>query len=600
MQRRARVGPGWYDVACRAAGAAFFPCPSCACHSARRNAVLDDSTLYFTFAAALAAAGIGALGASLLRQSVILGYLVAGLAIGPHTPGFVADIPTVEDLADIGVILLMFAIGLQLSFRDVRRVGRVALVGGAIQVVATIAIAAAAGILAGLDWLAALFLGAVVSNSSSTVLSKVLADRGEIESLHARVALAWSTVQDFSTIILVVILTVLAADSGTATLAGELAEAVGLAVLYLVLVIPAGFLLLPRFFEFVARVGTTEVFTLSAVVVALGISLLAQVFGVSIALGAFVGGILVNRSDLSHEVLGQLNPLRDIFAGLFFVSVGMLIDPRVVLEEPLLLGLTVLLIVVLKGWLSTLITLGFRYPGRTAVLTGAVLAQSAEFSFLLARLGTDTGAIESGLFGVMLAAAAASMVVSPAVLATADPVGRALDRRLRERHRGAGDEVAVPGLAGHAILAGYGRVGQVVHAAIRNQAIPVVVIEQDTETVTRLRREGVAVLQGSASNPVLLERAGIRTARLLACAIPDPLSVRRMVTYARQANPDLDIVARTHSEAEREFLEAQGVDEAVLGELELALEMSRHTLRAFNVAESAVDAILARVRSRAG
>ncbi|WBL37530.1 cation:proton antiporter [Tepidiforma flava] len=560
---------------------------------------MDDSGLYVTLAAALAAAGIGALGASLLRQSVILGYLVAGMAIGPHTPGFVADIPTVEDLADIGVVLLMFAIGLQLSFRDVRRVGGIALLGGGAQVVITLGAVTGLGMLAGLGWLPALFLGAVVSNSSSTVLSKVLADRGEIESLHARVALAWSTVQDFSTIILVVILTVLAEDGSTASLAGDLLRAVGLAVLYLAIVIPAGFVLLPRFFDLVARLGSTEVFTLSAVVVALGISLLAQLFGVSIALGAFVGGILVNRSDLSHEVLGQLNPLRDIFAGLFFVSVGMLIDPRVLLDAPALLLLSVAAIVVLKGWLSVGITLAFRYPGRTAVLTGAVLAQSAEFSFLLARLGTDTGAISSELFGVMLAAAAASMVLSPAVLAAADPLGRALDRRLRGRARPPG-EAPDPGLANHAILAGYGRVGRVVHRAIRDQAIPVVVIEQDAETVAALRRDGVTVFQGSASNPVLLERAGIRTARALVVAIPDPLSARRIVTFARGANPAIDIVVRTHSESERAFLEEHGADEAVLGELELALEMSRHTLKAFRVAEPAVAAILARMRSRAG
>jgi CPA2 family monovalent cation:H+ antiporter-2 len=557
---------------------------------------LDDRELFVTFAAALAAAGIGALGAALLRQSVILGYLVAGMAIGPHTPGVVADVEMVEELADIGVILLMFAIGLQLSFRDVGRVGGIALIGGGAQVIIVMGVAMGLGMLAGLDWLPALFLAAVVANSSSTVLSKVLADRGEVESLHARVALAWSTVQDFSTIILIVVLTVLAQDGTPATLGGDLARAVGLALLYLLLVIPAGFFLLPRFFDLVSRVGNTEVFTLSAVVVALGVALLAQVFGVSIALGAFVGGILVNRSDLSHEVLGQLNPLRDIFAGLFFVSVGMFIDPRVLLDEPLLLGLTVVFIVVLKGGVSALIMLLFRYPGRTSMLTGAVLAQSAEFSFLLARLGTDTGAVSSELFAVMMAAAAASMVVSPAVLASADPLGRALDRRLPWRRPVV--EGADPGLVGHAIVAGYGRVGQVVHAAIRDQEIPVVVIEQEAATVARLRRNGVTVFQGSATNPVLLERAGIRTARVLICAVPDPLSARRLVRLARQANPEIDIVVRTHNETERAFLEEHGADEAVLGEIELALEMSRHTLRAFRVADPAVDAILDRMRSR--
>lgn len=563
-----------------------------------RSAALGDTDLFVTLAFALGAAGIGALGAAFLRQSLVLGYIVAGMVIGPNTPGFVADVATVEEMADVGIVFLMFAIGVQLSFSDLRRVGRVAVAGGGLQVVATIAIVYGIGIAVGFGRLESLFFGAVISNSSSTVLSKVLSERGDLDSVHGRISLAWSTVQDFSTVALVVILTTLA-NGSTETLAVDLAKALGLAVAFLVLVIPPGLFFLPRFFERVSAVGNVEVFTFAAAGVALGVAYLAEVFGISVALGAFVGGILVGRSDVSHEVEGRLGPLRDLFAGLFFVSVGMLIDVEVVVENLWLVALTVALIVGLKGTMSGLIALAFGYRGRTAVLTGAILAQSAEFSFLLARLGTDLSAISSDVFGLMLAGAAVSIVLAPAVFAAAQPLGRLVERRLPLPPLAELPvDTASPSLARHAILCGYGRVGRVVHEAIRQQAIPVVVIEQDAGAVAALREQGVPVLQGSASNPVILERAGIEHARVLIAAIPDPLSIRRIVEVSRERNPEIDIVVRTHSQSERRHIEAQGADQAVVGELELAMEMSRHTLRRFGVADAPAELLLRKVRAQ--
>lgn len=551
-----------------------------------------------TLVIALGAAGIGALGAAFLRQSLVLGYIVAGLVIGPHTPGFVADVPTVEELADLGVVFLMFAIGVQLSFSDLRRVGGVALLGGGAQVLLTIAIVYGIGRAVGFGWLEALFLGSVISNSSSTVLSKVLSERGDLDSVHGRISLAWSTVQDFSTVALAVVLTTLAKGT-TDTLAVDLVKALGLAAVFLVLVIPPGLLLLPRFFERVSAVGNVELFTFAAAGVALGVAYLAESFGISVALGAFVGGILVGRSDVSHEVDSRMAPLRDLFAGLFFVSVGMLIDVRVVFDNLWLVGLTVALIVGVKGAMSGLITLAFGYRGRTAVLTGALLAQSAEFSFLLARLGAELDAISPEVFGLMLAGAAISIVLAPAVFAGAQPIGRMVERRLPlPPLADLPDEVAQARLSDHAILCGYGRVGRVVHEAIRQQAIGVVVIEQDAGAVASLREQGVAVLHGSASNPVILERAGISRARILIAAIPDPLSIRRMVEMARDANPEIDIVVRTHSQAERRHIERQGANEAVVGELELAMEMSRHTLRLFGMADAPAELLLRKVRAK--
>lgn len=562
------------------------------------SAVLNDTDLFVTLAFTLGIAGIGALAAAFFRQSLVLGYILAGMVMGPHTPGFVADIPTVEELADVGVIFLMFAIGVQLSFSDLRRVGRVALLGGGAQVLLTIGIVYLVGRAVGFGWLEALFFGAVISNSSSTVLSKVLSERGDLDSVHGRISLAWSTVQDFSTVALAVILTTLSKGT-TDTLVIDLAKALGLAALFLLVTVPAGLLLLPRFFERVSALGNVEVFTFAAAGVALGVAYLADVFGISVALGAFVAGILVGRSDVSHEVEGRLAPLRDLFAGLFFVSVGMLIDLEVVVDNLWLVALTVALIIGLKGVMSGAIALLFGYRGRTVVLTGALLAQSAEFSFLLARLGTDLDAISSEVFGLMLAGAAISIVLAPVVFAGAQPLGRLVERKLPLPPVAGPDDARMANLSNHAILCGFGRVGRVVYDALRQQSIAeVVVIEQDPGTVASLRERGVPVLQGSASNLVVLERAGLSRARMLIAAIPDPLSVRRIVEIAREHNPRIDIVARTHSQSERRYVEAQGANEAVVGELELAIEMSRRTLHQFDVPELAAESLLRRVRAQ--
>jgi CPA2 family monovalent cation:H+ antiporter-2 len=543
--------------------------------------------------AALGAASVGALAAGLLRVSPVLGYIAAGLVIGPHTPGFVADIPTVEDLADIGVALLMFAIGVQLSFSQMRRVAKVAIIGGNLQVLTLIGVGFGFGTLLGWGWLEALFFGAVLSNSSSTVLSKVLADRGEEASLPGQIALGWSTVQDIGTVILVVVLTTLA-EGGNNHFGIEVLEAVGLAALFLAIVAPVGLFVLPRFFEQVARLGSSEVFVLAATGVALGIAFLATAFGVSIALGAFVGGLLVGRSDLSHEILGQIRPLRDIFVGLFFVSVGMLLDPALVVDSIWLVVATTLILVVFKGGLSAGIVLAFGYRGRSAMAAGALLAQSAEFSFLMARVGVDVEALSGDVFGVLLASAAISIILAPLVHSAAEPLGRKLEARLPLAADAELPETAPA--RDHVILCGYGRVGRVIGDMLAERNLDVIVIEQDGGIVRQLRDRGVPALHGSASNETLLERAGIDSARALIVATPDPLATRQILETARRRNASIDIVVRTHSHAERRFLESRGANEAVVGELELALEMARHVLERFGVSADQAQHELARLR----
>ncbi len=558
---------------------------------------MDNSTLLASLVLALVAAIFGAFVAVRLGQSVILGYILAGVAIGPFSPGLVGDVATVQALADIGIVFLMFSIGVQLSFSELLRVGRVAILGGNVQVLLLIVLGYLTGILLGLAPLEALFLGAVVSNSSSTVLTKALSERGEQDSLHGRISLAWSSVQDLGTVALVVVLSALAA--GSERIWSDLLWSVARAGLFLAVVGPLGTVAFPWLFERVAALRNRELFVLTVAALALGTAYASTFFGLSLALGAFVAGVVVGESDLSLQILGEAMPLRDVFAGLFFVSVGMLVDPSFVAMN-LGLVLPVLgLIVVVKGTTSAAITRLFGYSERTSLLTGVTLAQSAEFSFLLARLGTEVGAVTDPVYSLMLTGVVASMVLSPILHRVAAPTTRWLQRRLPPvplaMHPPL-DHRHLSGLRGHAVICGYGRVGRIIARALRQRGFPFLVIEEDQRVAHRLRARGVQVLLGNAANPLILERVGLERARVLVIAMPDVLAARQITEYARHANPNLDIVVRTHSWAERGFLLRRGVGEAVMGELELALEMTRHTLRRFGLSTIEAQAVVQGLR----
>jgi len=553
---------------------------------------MTDADFLVNLTIALAAAFVGATIAARLGQSTILGYIVGGIIIGPNTPGGGGDLLAVEALADIGVILLMFAIGVQLSVRDLMRIGRIALLGGSTQVLLTIGLGFAVGIALGWTWLQALFFGAVISNSSSTVLSKILGERGETGTVHGRIGLGWSTVQDLSTIIMVVLFTALAEGEG---LFPDLLWATGLATIFMVLLVPVGSRILPYLFERVAALQNREAFILTVATVALGTAYVSSLFGLSLALGAFVAGVVVSESDLSHQILGEVEPLRDIFAGLFFVSIGMLVDPMFVISNLGLVGLALVLIVVAKGVIISIISMMFRYPARQSLLIGVGLAQSAEFSFILARLGADLGVLTSEIFSLLLAGAALSIVVSPALHNLALPVGSWIENRALARSPYArlpkADEEEEP-LRNHTIICGYGRVGSIIGEALTRRGFPMIIIDQDHEIIGKLRDQGKHALLGTADNRVLLDLVGLERARVLVVAVPDPLTARRVVDRARQINPRLSIVVRVHDEVESARLVSLGANESVVGELELALEMTRFTLRRYGVSSAEVQATI--------
>jgi monovalent cation:H+ antiporter-2, CPA2 family len=547
----------------------------------------------FDLATAITAALIGAFVALSLRQSVIVGFLLAGVVIGPHTPGFIGDADAVESLAEVGIVFLMFVIGVQLSFSELMRAGRVALVGASCQVLVTIGGGYLLGRLVGFGPLESIFFGAVVSNSSSTVLGKVLAEREQTESGPGRTALAWSSVQDLGTLVLVAVLGALA----TAETPGvDLGRTLGKTAVFLGVLVPLALFVLPRLLGRVAALRNREIFVLAAGCIALGMSYISGLLGVSTALGAFLAGAIVGDSKLAHRILGETLPLRDLFSGLFFVSIGMLIDPAFVVQHLPLVLLCAGCIVLLKGTVTVFISRLLGSSWTVSLAIGAGLAQSGEFSLLMARLGQSLGAVSALVFNVLLAGTAASILVAPHLHRVALPLARVLARRQEESDAEAPMPTDLPTRGGHVVVCGHGRVGQVVANLLRLHEVPFVVIDEDHDVVRPLRDAGVHALLGDASRPELLERAGVARAKMVVVAIPDRTAVRQILDHARDLHQALPIVVRTHSDDERRRLYENGADEAVMGELELALELGRRALELSGVAPGAAQAAVDGVR----
>lgn len=558
---------------------------------------MTDTGLLVTLALALIAATIGAAVAVRLGQSAILGYVVAGVLIGPYTAGPVADRETVSALADIGLVFLMFAIGLELSLRDLVRVGRVAVVGGTVQVLALLTIGYLVGIGLGFAHLELLFFGAFISQSSSMVMAKILGERGELDTGHGHLVLGWATLQDMSTIVLMVVLGGLALGGDMTT---NIGLAIGKALLFIAILLPVGLKVLPWALEHVARLRNREVFVLSVVAVALGTAYSAEFFGVSLALGAFLAGLLVSESEISHHMLGELAPLRDVFAGIFFVSIGMLVDPMFVVFSFGLVVIAVFLVVVVKGAVIAGLSRVLGIPGRTAMLAGLAMAQSGEFSFLLARLGVDSGAVGGDMFSLMLASAGVSIAIAPTLFRYGPPAWSRIDLKLLRRAPPpvlAEPDVEAPGR--YAVLAGYGRVGRLVAEALERRGLPYLVIEVDPRICRSLRERAIPVVQGQAESAHIRDRARFDHAQVLIVTLPDPFAMQQVVRHVRADHPRLPIIARARTAADRDFLQGADVSEIVVAETEVALEMARYTLGRLGVSSAETQAIVRGLRRRA-
>jgi monovalent cation:H+ antiporter-2, CPA2 family len=541
------------------------------------------------------AAFAGGLVAQWLRQPVILGYLVAGVAIGPFTPGPIADPHSVQVLAEIGVAFLMFALGAEFSPAELRRSGRVAMLGGTAQILLTTALGASVATVSGLDLPQSILLGALLALSSTVVAIKVLQARGEASTLHGRVTLGFLILQDIAVVPMVVLLPMLA---GTETsIVADVAVAVGKATALLAGTFLVGVRLVPKLLERAAFARSRDLFLLGVVSLALGTAVAAQVLGLSLAFGAFLAGLVISESDYAPQVVAEALPIRDLFTSLFFVSVGMLINPVGLLASLGALVPLVLVAIVGKVAIVTGLVLALGMPGRVALLTGLALGQIGEFSFVLARLGVERGALSPHAFDLVLGAALVTIVVSPWLLQLSGPLLAWL-ARLPGLRQAFADPVEGPGeeggrLSGHAIICGYGRVGRELADALRSRGIGAVVIEYNPHVVAELRAAGVPTIYGDAANPAVLSRAHPERARVLAVTLPDPAGAERIVREARSQNQRLDVVARSQDRADLQRLRRAGASDVVQPEFEGGVEFIRHTMRRYGVLGTELQALTA-------
>lgn len=529
------------------------------------------STLSLHLLAALAAALVAAMLAHRARQSVLTAFLLTGVALGTFAPEPLGSGEVIDQLAQIGIVFLMFVVGVQLSLRDLLRRGPRLLLAAGLQVAVMILAGLGLGLALGWKPLEAFAFGAVLSNSSSTVLARIVGERGETDQEWGRIGLAWSSVQDLSSILLVGALTLLAPGGGDG--GAGLALSLGGALVYLVVLVPLALLVAPRLLAMAALTGSSEIFLLCVTVMALAMAWLASWMGISLALGAFIAGIVVSESDLAHRVLTEVLPVRDLFSGLFFVSIGMLLEPAFVMANLPLIIVTAGAIVIGKGLVTLALTRVLTVPRRIGVMVALGLAQSGELSFLLAHVGAELGVLSERAFHVLVAGTILSIVTAPYVVAAG---ARVLRGTMPDRAPGA--RLAGRGAAGRVLVCGHGRVGEVVCEALRQRAVPYVVIEDDVRVARALRQRGECVVVGDSGDRTTLERAGIRRASALVVCLSDRMSVRSVVETARRLHPELAIYARTHTAEEQEILEREGATEVVYSEHEIGSALATRAL----------------------
>jgi CPA2 family monovalent cation:H+ antiporter-2 len=544
--------------------------------------------LEFTLLIALGVALV--LGAIAHRLGVppMIGYIAAGLAVGPATPGFVAEREDVLALADVGVALLMFSIGLQFSLAEVRTVGARILAGTPVQVALTMAIGTATGLALGSPIIEALFIGGALSVCSTVVLVKVAGEDALQTTTHGRTALGVSIVQDLITIVLVVVLSAL--GGGEEESFGGPLVSVAVAIGFVALIVVAGSRVLPRVLGVIAGLRSRELFVIGVAVVAIGTAFAASALGVSVALGAFVAGLALADSDLTDSVLGEIVPLRELFSTFFFVSIGILLQPAAILAA---LPVVVALWLIVTFGKAIPIAVIARFDGQrpsSAFRAGALIGQSGEFSFVLAATGLALGAVRPDSFSLAMGAVVISILTAQPLLIVGSRVGDALDARAKMPPL-PGDE---PGseMRRHAVILGYGRVGHAVARVLGSRGFAWVAIEADFHVAREARQAGAPVIFGEAGTSSVLDRAGVVNAHALVVAIPDALATRQAVAYARDRNPRLEVVARAHSDAEETELRRLGAARVVVAERELGNQLIRHALRRFGVSDREVAAIL--------
>jgi len=558
-----------------------------------------DVSLISTIAVGLGLAMVLGYLAARVKLPPLVGYLLAGIVIGPSTPGFVADVALAGQLAEIGVMLLMLGVGLHFSVSDLLAVKRIAIPGALLQI--TVATLLGVGVSSYWGWNlgAGLVFGLALSVASTVVLLRALEARGVLESVNGRIAVGWLVVEDLVMVLVLVLLPPIAGLLGGDPAPGAIAEpgrgigvTLGLTLAkvsaFMALMLVVGRWAFPKILWLVARTGSRELFTLCVIAAALGVAYAsAKLFDVSFALGAFFAGMMMRESEFSHRAAEESLPLRDAFSVLFFVSVGMLFNPAVLLNEPVKLLVVVLIIMVGKTLAAFALVLAFRYPLNTALTVGVSLAQIGEFSFILAGLGVQMKLLPEAGQSLILAGALVSIALNSALFAAIDPALRwirdhsSFARRLESRDDPLAElpmSVDASLLHGQVVLVGYGRVGRRIARTLTEHRIPFVVADEHRELVEQLRERGIPAVAGDAADPAVLIQAHVARAGMLVIAVPDVFNVRKMVETARLLNPNIEVIVRSHNESEADLLARDIVGKVFVGEHELARGMSDHVL----------------------
>jgi CPA2 family monovalent cation:H+ antiporter-2 len=560
--------------------------------------VLADPLFFRDLAYVFAAAVAGGVLARLARQPLILGYVFGGILIGPFTPGpTVQDVHAFEVLAEVGVILLMYSIGIEFSLSDLLGVRWVALLGGPLGIVLSVGLAVAAGAVLGWPVRQGVVIGMVISVASTMVLARLLMDRGELHSRHGRIMIGITLVEDLAVVVLTILMPALGDLSAEGFL--EIALALGKAALILIPFTYLAARVLPPILIQVARTQNQELFLLVALAIGLGAAAATQAVGLSLALGAFLAGLLVSNSDYAHETFVRLLPLRDAFVALFFVTIGALVDPATIVANLPLLGTMIALIIGGKLVIWTAVVWLFQYPLATATMVGVGLTQIGEFSFILVQAARAAGHVGDDVYGATLAASLITILLNAALVHYVPTwIGSA---RLARARRGepwiAPDQ---PPPAPHAVVCGFGRVGSAVGEALQTFDIPYVVIERDPDVAADLRARGIPCLFGDAGHAELLHRAGTERARLVVVALPEIEAARLAVRAVKALNPQVPILARAHRRAEAEHLREYGASEVIQPELEAGATLVRHALRVVQVPSERAREYLERFRAAMG
>lgn len=579
-----------------------------------------DTPLIATIVAGLGLAFVFGALANRFRVPPLVGYLIAGVLVGPNTPGFVADAGLANELAEIGVILLMFGVGLHFSLKDLLSVRAIAVPGAIVQIGFATALGAGLAWMLGWSMGAGLVFGLALSVASTVVLLRALQERRLIETERGRIAVGWLIVEDLAMVLALVLLPALAGvlggqeqvevhSSGLLSLPasygvwGVVGITLAKVAAFVVVMLVVGRRLIPWILHYVAHTGSRELFRLAVLAIALGVAFgAAKLFGVSLALGAFFAGMIMSESELSHRAAEESLPLRDAFSVLFFVSVGMLFDPFSMISNGWPILATLAIIVIGKS-LAAFVIVVFRYPVATALMISASLAQIGEFSFILAELGVGLKLLPEQGRDLILAGAILSIVLNPLMFLAADRMKPWLEARAgrtapsgEARPIGPATEpgqvasVAAPAkedgppprtrLTGHTILIGYGRVGSLVGVSLKQAALPFLVIEDADKTLAKLRAEGVETVAGNAANGDVFAASNAEGAKRLILAIPNAFEAGQVVLRARAANPTIEIIARAHSDAEVEHLKNLGADTVIMGEREIARGIVEEVLAA--------------------